>query len=53
MQDVYLLCLVLGALVLVVQIALDLFGAGLENPDDLFVVRDEPLGLVEVTVERD
>ena len=31
----------------------DLFKAGLENPDDLFVVLDEPLGLVEVTVERD
>ncbi len=31
----------------------DLFTAGLENPDDLFVVLDEPLGLVEVTVERD
>ena len=28
MQDVYLVCLVLGALVLVVQIALDLFGVG-------------------------
>lgn len=31
----------------------DLFRAGMENPDDLFVVIDEPLGLVEVTVERD
>jgi len=31
----------------------DLFGAGLENPDDLFVALDEPLGVVEVTVERD
>ncbi|HXW04911.1 MAG TPA: hypothetical protein VD833_06760 [Vicinamibacterales bacterium] len=30
----------------------DLFSAGIENPDDLFVVRDEPVGLVEVTVER-
>jgi hypothetical protein len=28
MQDVYLVCLVLGALVLVVQIGLDLFGVG-------------------------
>jgi urate oxidase len=31
----------------------DLFKAGLENPDDLFVIHDEPLGVVEVTVERD
>jgi urate oxidase len=31
----------------------DLFSAGIENPDDLFVMIDEPLGLVEVTVERD
>lgn len=31
----------------------DLFGAGLENPDDLFVAAEEPLGVVEVTVERD
>lgn len=31
----------------------DLFSAGLENPDDLFVALDEPLGVVEVTVERD
>ena len=30
----------------------DLFKADLENPDDLFVVLDEPLGLVEVTIER-
>lgn len=30
----------------------DLFSAGTENPDELFVVIDEPLGLVEVTVER-
>ena len=30
----------------------DLFEAGMENPDDLFLVREEPLGLVEVTVER-
>jgi urate oxidase len=25
----------------------------LENPDDLFVALDEPLGVVEVTVERE
>jgi urate oxidase len=31
----------------------DLFNAGIENPDDLFVALDEPLGVVEVTVERD
>jgi urate oxidase len=31
----------------------DLFSAGLENPDDLFVALEEPLGMVEVTVERD
>lgn len=31
----------------------DLFSAGLENPDDLFVVLDEPVGVVEITVERD
>lgn len=31
----------------------DLFNAGLENPDDLFVALEEPLGIVEVTVERD
>ena len=31
----------------------DLFSAGMENPDDLFVAVDEPLGVVEVTVERD
>ena len=30
----------------------DLF-AGPENPDDLFVALEEPLGIVEVTVERD
>ncbi len=30
----------------------DLFSAGMENPDDLFLVLDEPLGVVEVTVER-
>jgi urate oxidase len=31
----------------------DLFSAGVENPDELFVALDEPLGIVEVTVERD
>ena len=31
----------------------DLFEAGMENPDDLFVMVDEPLGVVEVTIERD
>jgi urate oxidase len=31
----------------------DLFSAGVENPDDLFVALEEPLGVVEVTVERD
>jgi urate oxidase len=31
----------------------DLFGAGIENPDELYVAADEPLGIVEVTVERD
>jgi urate oxidase len=31
----------------------DLFDAGLENPDDLFVAIEEPVGIVEVTVERD
>ena len=30
----------------------DLFSAGMENPDDLFIVVDEPLGVVEVTLER-
>ena len=30
----------------------DLFSAGVENPDDLFLVIDEPLGNVEVTLER-
>ena len=30
----------------------DLFAAGAENPDDLFVAIEEPLGVVEVTVER-
>ena len=31
----------------------DLYGAGMVNPDDLFVALEEPLGIVEVTVERD
>ena len=31
----------------------DLFRAQLENPDELFVTADAPLGVVEVTVERD
>jgi urate oxidase len=31
----------------------DLFNAGVENPDDLFVAAEEPLGVVEVTVLRD
>ena len=31
----------------------DLFTAGVENPDDLFVAIEEPVGVVEVTVERD
>jgi urate oxidase len=31
----------------------DLFSAGVENPDDLFVAIEEPVGIVEVTVERD
>jgi urate oxidase len=31
----------------------DLFRAAMENPDDLFVAAEEPLGVVEVTVERD
>jgi urate oxidase len=30
----------------------DLFGAGLDNPDVLFVAADEPVGIVEVTVRR-
>ncbi len=30
----------------------DLFAAGTQNPDELFLVIDEPLGVVEVTVER-
>ena len=31
----------------------DLFSAQVENPDELFVAAEEPLGVVEVTVERD
>lgn len=31
----------------------DLFGAGVENPDSLYLALDEPLGTVEVIVERD
>ena len=31
----------------------DLFSAQTENPDELFVAAEEPLGVVEVTVERD
>jgi urate oxidase len=31
----------------------DLFSAGVENPDDVFLVIDEPLGMVEVTLERE
>jgi len=31
----------------------DLFRVDVENPDDLFVTAEEPLGVVEVTVERD
>jgi urate oxidase len=30
----------------------DLFRAGVENPDDLFLVLHEPLGIVEITLER-
>jgi urate oxidase len=30
----------------------DLFTSGVENPDELFVVLDEPVGTVQVTVER-
>jgi urate oxidase len=30
----------------------DLFAASAQNPDELFVVVDEPVGVVEVTVER-
>jgi len=31
----------------------DLFSAQMENPDEVFVAAEEPLGVVEVTVERD
>jgi len=31
----------------------DLFHAEVENPDELFLAAEEPLGIVEVTVERD
>ena len=31
----------------------DLFATGAENPNELFVVVDEPVGVVEVTVERE
>ncbi len=31
----------------------DLFGEGLENPDDLFVALEEPLGVVEIKIERE
>ena len=31
----------------------DLFHANVENPDDLFVAREEPVSLVELTIERD
>lgn len=31
----------------------DLFSGGVDNPEDLFVALEEPLGVVEVTVERD
>jgi urate oxidase len=30
----------------------DLFAANVENPDDLFIAIEEPVGVVEVTVER-
>jgi urate oxidase len=30
----------------------DMFRAGVENPDELFVAAEEPVGVVEVTVER-
>jgi urate oxidase len=33
--------------------AVDVFTAGVDNPDDLFVAAEEPVGVVEVTVERD
>jgi urate oxidase len=31
----------------------DMFREGVENPDELFVAVEEPVGVVEVTVERD
>ena len=31
----------------------DLFRSGMENPDDLFIALEEPLGIVEVTVVRE
>ena len=31
----------------------DLFHANVENPDDLFIAREEPVSVVEVTLERD
>jgi urate oxidase len=31
----------------------DLFQSNVENPDELFVALDEPVGIVEVTLERD
>ena len=31
----------------------DLFRSNVENPDELFVALDEPVGVVEVTIERD
>ena len=33
--------------------AADLFRANVENPDELFVAVEEPIGIVEVTLERD
>jgi hypothetical protein len=30
-----------------------LFRSNVENPDELFVALDEPVGVVEVTIERD
>ena len=31
----------------------NLFNAGVENPDDLFVAIEEPVGVIEVTIERE
>ena len=31
----------------------DLFSGGVDNPDDLFVAVEEPVGVIEVTVERE